>query len=99
MESLTSISPNRKNRDRGDLVFGILRELYNTDGQIGITRLIYKVNTNYNIARDILDMLSRSGLIERKSKNERSEFRVTDKGLRFIEAYERINSVLGHKKR
>ncbi|WP_297217017.1 winged helix-turn-helix domain-containing protein [Thermoplasma sp.] len=99
MESLAGISPNRKNRDRGDLVFGVLRELYNTDGQIGITRLIYRVNTNYNIARDILDMLSRSGLIEKKSKNEKSEFRVTDKGLRFIEAYERINSVLGQKKR
>ncbi|CAC11529.1 conserved hypothetical protein [Thermoplasma acidophilum] len=98
MESLMGIGPTRKNRDRGDLVFSILKELYISDGQIGITRLIYKVNTNYVIAKDILEMLSGSGLIENQAKNERNGFKVTEKGLRFIEAYERINSILGFKR-
>ncbi|MGC8609344.1 MAG: winged helix-turn-helix domain-containing protein [Thermoplasmata archaeon] len=81
-----------KNRDRGDLVFDILKELYTADGQIGLTKLIYKVNTNYVIARDIINMLSENGLLEKSFNKNKASLKVTEKGAYFLKAYERVGS-------
>ena len=82
------------NRDRNEIVVSILKSVKNVkenDG-IRITRIMYNSYLTYGMVTHYLKILTENGSLEYDEPNK--TFRVTDKGLRFLELQDKISEML-----
>ncbi|WP_188679377.1 DUF4364 family protein [Thermogymnomonas acidicola] len=87
----------KKNRDRSEIIMDILRIAKEEQDGAKITRLIYKANLNYRIAKDILDDLIEKNLVEVVESEGHAYYRPTSKGLQVLELLEKYG-IFGSKR-
>lgn len=74
----------RKRRDRTKIVHDIL-ELADSYGSLGITKIIYRCNLNYNSAQKIMnELLDRKLLETMPTGGVKNKFKITESGLHFL---------------
>ncbi len=79
-----SASLARKRRDRTKIVHDIL-ELADSYGSLGITKIIYRCNLNYNSAQKIMnELLDRKLLETLPTGGVKNKFKITESGLHFL---------------
>lgn len=84
---------NRKRRDRTKIVHDIL-ELADSNGTLGITKIIYRCNLNYNSAQKIInDLVSRKLIEVMASSGIKKKFRITETGLTFLSDLKKLSFV------
>ena len=84
---------NRKRRDRTKIVHDIL-ELADSNGTLGITKIIYRCNLNYNSAQKIInDLVSRKLIEVMSSSGIKKKFRITETGLTFLSDLKKLSFV------
>jgi len=76
-------------RSKGRIMADILRAI-RRDGEAKITHILYKANLSYDRLVRYLDQLHESGLIEKIEEEERTFFKITPKGERFLSEFRRI---------
>jgi predicted transcriptional regulator len=81
-----------KHRDQIEVIGQIL-QVANSDRNATKTRIMYKVLLSYNQLKEHLVFLTEKDLLRPNEKNTRT-FRVTDKGLRFLQIYNQINDMI-----
>jgi predicted transcriptional regulator len=86
-------SIDMSSRSRSEIVTQIL-EVANGSGSDGATKteIMYKVFLSYVQLKEYLVVLIESGLL--RYVGETHTFKITEKGLRFLEAYNQIDHVL-----
>ncbi len=77
-------------RSRDDIICEILQTAYS--GGATKTDLFYKVLLNYGQLKEYLTILTGSDLLSYDEETQR--FRLTEKGLVFLEAYSKIDQML-----
>ena len=77
-------------RSRDDIICQILQNAYR--GGATKTELFYKVFVNYGQLKEYLTILTQSDLLSYDKETQR--FRLTKKGLAFLEAYSEIDQML-----
>ena len=77
-------------RSRDDIICEILQIAYS--GGATKTDLFYKVLLNYGQLKEYLTILTESDLLSYDKETQR--FRLTEKGLAFLEAYSKIDQML-----
>jgi predicted transcriptional regulator len=54
---------------------------------VNITRIVYRTNLNFKIARLYINYLIEKEMIEKIEDNGKTKFRTTEKGKNFVEKY------------
>jgi predicted transcriptional regulator len=85
-----------KYRSRSDIVYQILLAAKEVDG-ITKTRILYKSYLSYAQLKEYLKLLIDSELLEHIP--ERSTYRTTAKGVKIMEAYNAMNTLVGSEVR
>ena len=83
-----------KNRDRNEIIGSILLSVKNAkerDG-IGITRIMYDSFLTHGMVTHYLKLLTKNGSLEHDEPNK--TYRITDKGLQFLELQSKISDML-----
>ena len=80
-----------KHRDQIEVIGRIL-QVANGDSNATKTRIMYKALLSYNQLKEHLVFLTENDLL-RPNENTRT-FKVTDKGLRFLQIYNQINDMI-----
>ncbi len=90
----TAVTNKFKNRNRMEIVANLL-----TIAKTGAlkTHLMYRANLSYLMVTEYLDFLSRSYLISKTVDDEGTSkiFRTTAKGLKYLDVYETLQSIIG----
>ncbi len=83
-----------RNRDRNEIIGSILQSIINAKEEEGIrtTRIMYNSFLSYGMVTHYLKVLSENGSLEHDELNK--TYRVTDKGLQFLELQSRIGEML-----
>jgi len=76
-------------RSKGRIMADILRAVRD-DGEAKITHILYRANLSYDRLTRYIDQLKGSGLIEEIPDGDRSLFRITAKGERFLSEFRRM---------
>ncbi|MEM2338883.1 MAG: DUF4364 family protein, partial [Nitrososphaerales archaeon] len=64
---------------------------YGNNGEgVGVTTLLRKANLSYSRLMKILKELVKSGLLEEIAQDKSSKYRISEKGLEFLEVYSRF---------
>ena len=93
-ENLVGDSRERKRRDRLHIMAEILDIAKN--GCLK-TQIMYRANLSFAQLNEYLGFLLEVGLLEEISKNEKSVYMVTRKGVRFLQNYYKIRDLLRGK--
>jgi predicted transcriptional regulator len=83
---------NMKYRSRTDIAALILQA---ANGGAAKTKIMYRAFLSYAQLKEYLNKLLENGLIEH-NKEERI-FRITDKGLRFLQLYNQVDELISTK--
>jgi len=81
-----------KYRSRTEIVATILETIRTGTTK---TKIMYKAYLSYTQMKEYLQYLKESELMEYESGTQ--TYRITDKGLRFLRAYEEISVLVSHK--
>lgn len=57
---------------------------------VGITKIVYQANLNFNIVHRHLDELLQKGYIDEDRSNQRISYSITDEGIRIIPKIEMV---------
>ncbi|MBW2983051.1 hypothetical protein KY327_01995 [Candidatus Woesearchaeota archaeon] len=76
-----------KKRERLEIVKDILAAVRDKDG-IGSTRLLYASNLSPQMHRDYLQELLRKQLLHEEQHKGKKKYRITEKGLKYLQRYE-----------
>jgi predicted transcriptional regulator len=82
-------------RDRIDIISEILEA---ANGGASRTRIKYKALLSYNQLKEYLTLLTEKGLLD-YDQQEVQTFKTTDKGLRFLDIYNRIGDMIEEGRR
>jgi predicted transcriptional regulator len=63
------------------------------------THILYKAGLSYAQLKKYLDVLISKGLLAEEHEADGARYRTTDKGLKFIEEYKKIQSILDEDNR
>ena len=80
-----------KYRSRTEIVHDILRTARDDWNGAGKTKIMYNAFLSYNQMKEYLSVMSDDGLIQYDLGTRR--FKITEKGLRFLEIYEKIGEL------
>jgi predicted transcriptional regulator len=78
-------------RDRLEIIADILEIA--KDGQLK-TRILYDGNLSFSQLNEYLAFLIKMGVLEVNTDNEKRIYRTTIRGLKYLESYEEISSLL-----
>lgn len=80
-----------KKRNRLEIIRDILDVIRNKNGKIKPTHILYKSNLSYLMMEEYLSELIEKGFVlEEKTKENSKTYRVTEKGLSYLEKYNMI---------
>ena len=82
------------NRDRNEIIASILQSIINAKEKEGIrtTRIMYNSFLSFSMVMHYLKLLTENGSLEYYRPNK--TYRITDKGLRFLELQNEIDEML-----
>jgi predicted transcriptional regulator len=58
------------------------------------TQIMYRANLSFAQLNEYLNYLIRRGLLKRHLVNEKTGYKTTDKGVKYLEGYEKISKLL-----
>ena len=94
-KAVAVIELNNKRRDRHDIVAEILRTA--REGRIK-THIMYRAKLSYSQVNTYLRLLIEKGFLEnstiRRKRQDINVYRTTQKGIRYIEKIEAVNTLL-----
>ena len=79
-----------KKRTRLEIIKDILLVIKNQNGKIKPTHILYKSNLSYSMMEEYLTELLSKQFIEEKKSAKGKNYAITQKGLKFLEEYNRI---------
>jgi predicted transcriptional regulator len=79
-----------KNRSKTDIV-GLILEVANVGGDTK-TKIMYKAFLSYSQLKEYLAMLMENSLLE--FEEERLFYRITEKGIRFLQMYAQVHEMM-----
>ena len=79
------------NRNRLEIIADILEIA--KEGQLK-TRILYDWNLNFSQLNEYLVFMIKMGFLEVNKDNEKRIYRTTNRGLKYLESYEEISSLL-----
>jgi predicted transcriptional regulator len=79
----------QKYRSKGRIMADILRAVQE-DGSAKVTHILYKANLSHDRLTKYLGQLEGSGLLESIELQERTMYRITDKGIEFLSEFRRM---------
>ena len=82
-----------KYRSRNEIVADILSSAKNVEG-VTKTKIMYEAFLSFAQLKDYMSMLLENGMLEQTSS---SKYRITDKGVRMLETYDRLNDIVGRE--
>ena len=85
-----------KNRSKLDIIAAILR-VVNTR-EAAKPRIMYGAYLSYEQIREYMPILLESGLLT-TTNNGLSLYKISERGLRFLELYDKLSEMIGRKKR
>jgi predicted transcriptional regulator len=74
-----------KYRSRTEIIASVLQAIHDGGSQVGRTKLMYRTLLSHSQLREYLELLIGKGLIEYDSG-----FRITERGIAFLKAWEHI---------
>ena len=83
-----------KYRSRNEIVADILSSAKNVEG-VTKTRIMYEAFLSFAQLKDYMSTLLENGMLEQISS---SKYRITDKGVKMLETYDRLNDIVGIKR-
>ena len=86
--------PARQRRDRLYIIAAILAIARN--GSIK-THIMYRANLSFAQLNEYLNFLLKEGLLDTDTKNKRTAYKTTRKGVNYLGHYEEISKVLGRE--
>jgi predicted transcriptional regulator len=92
-------------RGRHEIIAQMLQTASNNGSEgVSKTTIMYKSFLSYAQLKEYLSLLTENGLLEesslqsRNSRNEKSIYKITQKGVRFLHVINKINSLTGPEK-
>jgi len=82
-----------KYRSRNEIVADILSSAKNVEG-VTKTKIMYEAFLSFAQLKDYMSMLLENGMLEQTSS---SKYRITDKDVRMLETYDRLNDIVGRE--
>jgi predicted transcriptional regulator len=79
-----------KKRNRLEIIRDILEVIRNKNGRIKPTHILYKSNLSYIMMEEYLEELREKGFITEEKNNDSKTYRITEKGLSYLEKYSLI---------
>jgi predicted transcriptional regulator len=79
-----------KKRNRLEIIRDILEVIRNKNGRIKPTHILYKSNLSYIMMEEYLEELIQKGFISEEKTKDSKTFRITEKGLSYLEKYNLI---------
>ena len=79
-------------RSRTEIIASVLQAIYDYGSQVSRTKLMYKTFLSHSQLREYLELIIGKGLIEYISTD--SGFRITERGIAFLKAWEHIEEML-----
>lgn len=67
-----------------------LLEILKKDREVKITHLIYKANLSNNSIKPYIEELTEKNMIEKCDEDDKKRFKITQKGLKFLDEYNKI---------
>jgi predicted transcriptional regulator len=96
------MATTKEYRGRHEIIAQMLQTASNNGSQgVSKTTIMYKSFLSYAQLKEYLSLLIENGLLEalplqsRNSRNEKSTYKITQKGLRFLHVITEINSLTG----
>lgn len=80
-----------KKRNRLEIIRDILEVIRNRNGKIKPTHILYKSNLSYVMMEEYLNELIEKGFIEEINEKNQKSYRITEKGLSYLEKYNMIS--------
>ncbi len=78
-------------RDRLEIVNDMLAIIRDKGGRIKPTQIMYKANLSHQMLNDYMtELITKGFIIEKKDKNEKRTYSLTDKGFNFLRDYQVI---------
>jgi len=81
----------RKRRDRLYIIAEILAIA--KDGSLK-TQIMYRANLSFAQLNEYLNFLLKMGLLKRNTQNRKTLYKITSKGVKYLENYEEISNLL-----
>lgn len=85
----------RKRRDRLHIMAEVLG--VTIDGALK-TQIMYKANLSFAQLNEYLSLLLRLGLLKTRKKGQKTIYKTTHKGVRYLKSYDEIRALLGKEK-
>jgi len=82
---------NGKKRDKYQIIYEICDLV--KDG-INKTKIMYRANLSFRQLNEYLNLMLKTNLFEKSTESEKEIYKLTEKGLEFIERYKEINEIL-----
>jgi predicted transcriptional regulator len=86
-----SVEPPRKRRDRLYIIAEIL--VIAKDGSLK-TQIMYRANLSFAQLNEYLSFLLKISLLKKLTRNEKTFYKTTPKGVKYLENYEKITNLL-----
>lgn len=94
MLSVEDWKNTRKRRDRMHIMAEVL--LVAKDGALK-TQIMYKANLSFAQLNEYLSLLLKLGLLKTRKREEKSIYKITRKGIKYLKSYEEISELLEKK--
>ena len=87
---ILKVSAMRDKRSRHEIIVEILEVAI---GGANVTKIVYRANINFKMARSYLTYLVKYGFIEILAENGKNVYKTTDKGRTFIKKYKELEGL------
>ena len=77
-------------RGRLEIIFDLLDAIQQKGGSIKPTHLLYKSNLSHKKMKEYVGELIRQEFVEKTEKKGKKEYAITEKGLAFLNEFQRI---------
>ena len=81
-------------RTKPEIIKDILRVIYEKNGKIKPTHLLYKSNLSYVKMKTYITELIDKKLIKEEQNNKNKTYTITEEGIKFLGDYERITEFM-----
>jgi predicted transcriptional regulator len=92
-----TLMQNKKYRTRTEIIRDILKAARNYGNGAGQTQIMYTAFLSHGQMKEYLTILIDNGLLEHDVGNQK--FRITEKGLNFLQLYEQIDDLIEKKEK
>ena len=76
-------------------IFADILHAVQEDGDAKVTHILYKANLSHDRLTKYLGQLEESGLLQRASDGDKTTYRITNEGTKFLTEFHRMKEFLG----